>query len=293
MKRLGEKYIAGFLDADGSFSVQMISCKAGFYPRLTMQFSQETNKDKILFMIQDSVGGTVSYQTNHAILNVPQKKAKGLLCRIRKYLVLKRGFAEAVIDFLDNAKPPYTKPEAEFILAYMKQQRKIVETRLPNYPSRQWLAGYFDGDGCIGCSYRKESGRSYLSARIASQDIYAIGITLIQKAFGGDIYQQEQKGWSNPVWVLHLEPSKAKKFLEHFAKHSVVKRSQIYFALGCAYGGNYRNGKPIKEILSQLKSQRQRLNDSDVDVTPMLKSIRFDVEDNRGVHMRKRQSKCN
>ncbi len=288
MEKLGEKYIAGFLDADGCISVVFVKKITGYFPQLRIELTQKTNRDKVLYLMQQVTGGRIRQMQGQSILIIDYQKAVNLLSRLQKYLVIKRRYAEVLLEFLWNVEKPVSETQVVTYRAYLKIQRRIPEERMPNYPSRQWLAGYFDGDGCIACSYRPKVERAYLAARITCENREKIGILLLQKAFGGKIYYVTRSQGTYPVWILFLEPSKAKQFLNFFAKHSVIKRAQIYFVLGCANGGNYRDGKPIHDALSQLKMQGQRLNDSDVDVSSLLKQVRFNVPDNRGIYQRKR-----
>jgi hypothetical protein len=282
MRKLSEKYVAGFLDADGSFGITILKKTSGYFPVLYLQFSQETSKNRVLFLLQETIGGTIHTTSGgrFTVLNVPPKQARLLLGRISKYLVIKRRYAEVVLGLQDTMKAPLSEEDKDVALQYLKLQRRIPETRLRNFPARKWLAGYFDGDGCIACSYHK-TGRAYLSGRITCLQRERIGLELLQNAFGGVIYEVKKPHGTYPMWVVNLEPSKAKKFLGYFAKHSIVKKAQCYFVLGCANGGNYRDGKPIRDNLSRLKAQEQRLNDPEVEVSRYLCGIRFDIAPHR------------
>lgn len=294
MTKLSEKYLAGIVDADGTLGVKFFRQSSGnIYPQIYLKVSQETAKDKVLYLIQENFGGSIhtsGKNGKHEVVNFSCKQSRMLLYRIKKHLVVKREFAEFCLDYVKSNPGPIPQDEVKAHKEYIGEQRKKRTEKLPNFPARKWLAGFFDGDGCIACSYRKNVNRSYLSARITTEPAYDASIRLIHKAFGGKIYSVKKKEGLYPMLVIDLPPSKAQQFLGYFAKHTVVKWDQVYFVLGCAKGGNYRDGKPIKDTLSYLKAREQRLNDPGVNVNAFVRQVRFDVPDRRGDHMRKRQS---
>ena len=284
MTILSEKYIAGFLDADGSFGIDFVKKRTGYFPRFNLSFSQETKKDKVLHLIKESVGGdgyldSVKGRVNpQSRLTLQYVKAVMLLSRIKKYLVIKRQYADYLIDYYNEMKGPYTAEEIKGIKKHLKESRKTLVSLMQNHPTRKWLAGYFDGDGCVAYSYRKKTGCIYISVRITTEPAYIVSLELISKAFGGKIYKESKKEDEYPVWVLHLPPSKAKQFLGYFAKHSIVKKDQLYFVLGCAKGGNFRDGQTIRQSIKQLKAQEQRLSGQNVDVSRLVNNVSFDIE---------------
>jgi hypothetical protein len=295
--KITEKYLAGFVDADGSFGIRFVLQNGVWISRMFLGVCQENTKDKVIHLIAASFGGKPyvrvggQFKRENTAIEYSAKQARMILSRIAKYLVCKRSFAKFCIDYaLTHRGRTYTPEEVEVEKRTIAEARAAYSYPLPNYPSRQWLAGYFDGDGCIASKVHvgKSSASGVIAARV--EDDRREGRELLLKAFGGAIYPNGSKASS--VWVVNLDPSKAKKFLRHFAKHSIVKRSQIYFALGCAEGGNYRDGDTIHRSLQLLKAQEQRLSDPEVNVSFLLKKVRFDVPDGRGRTTRtlKRQS---
>lgn len=258
MPRLSEKYIAGFLDADGC--IRVMFRKDTTRPQMQVSFSQKSGWDEVLHRIQEVAGGTVSKSTvkgrEYSRLIISGKNARMLLERIAKHLVLKRKQAFAALDV---ANRPTDDPDG--VKTMLRDARESRLDTLPNFPTRKWLAGYFDGDGCLSVTRIKRLGGATMVAHVAAADYDADGLELLQKAFGGRIHDMRQ---GCKQWVLHLPASKAKVFLGHFAKHSIVKRDQIHFVLGCAKMGHYRDGKNIKAQLKALKAQEQRLSDSEV-----------------------------
>jgi hypothetical protein len=290
---LSEKYLAGLLDSDGAFGVRFFRRAEGdFRPAAYMEISQAPRNDLVLHLLKEQFGGTVSYRNgttgygaeNAASWCASHTLAKKLMARVEKYLVVRRPRVRLYLKYLEENP----RVSAEMLPLHQAQLRDIRQIcgEVPNYPSRAWLAGYFDGDGCFASRISK-AGYAYLSLRITEHISANTGLLLLQKAFGGEIYYH--CGEHLPTWVLHLPPSKAIQVVGHFAKHMIVKRAQAYYVLGCAKGGNYRDGHTIHADLRQLKAQGQRLNDGAVDVSPMLAKVRFDVPDGRGAHMKQKR----
>lgn len=281
MTTLSEKYLAGFLDADGTFGIKFIKKNTGHFPVFYLDLCQEAKKDKVIHLLKESFGGTVHEvgdKSRMSRLSLPSKQARMLLFRIKKYLVIKRQYADYILDYFQSLKGPYTDMETREHEKHIKLMRKEKVALLQNHPTRKWLAGYVDGDGCVAYSYRKVSGLVYISMRITAEPAYRAGLDLLKKAFGGNIYGEKHIEGTYPVWVLPLPPSKAKQFFGYFAKHSIVKRDQMYFILGCAEGGNFRDGKAISNTIKQLKAQEQRLNDQSADVAELVRAVDFDVK---------------
>lgn len=283
---LTEKYLAGLIDADGSFGVRFFRRPQGdFRPAIFLQVSQKEPRSHILHLLKAEFGGsvhTIYSATGHSggpqsIWGVPHTEAMKLLYRLDKYMVVKRGRAPLMIDYVHNN----SRVAADRLEAHREQLGAIRAYRhqLPNYPSRKWMAGYFDGDGCFASRVDKKSGYCYFSLRVTAHKNDSNGIDLMHKAFGGIV--NYSKGLHLPCWVLHLPPSKALQTVGHFAKHLVVKRAEAQFVLGCAEGGNYRDGRKIHELLQHLKAQEQRLNDRGVDVSGILGTVSFDTVSKR------------
>jgi hypothetical protein len=158
-------------------------------------------------------------------------------------------------------------------IAWLKQQRRVKSMPVPNYPARKWLAGYFDGDGCLHAYASGKNKWATMKANIACADYDTAGIETLAKNFGGTIHSL--CGGRAAQWNLCLSPSKANHFLSYFAKHLVTKRDQAYFVLGCAKMGHYHDGERIEAILKQLKQTHlHRLNEPKLAVDELLSQVK-------------------
>jgi len=273
MSKLSEKYIAGFIDADGCIGVQW---KKGKYkPLLQVSASQKTSQDKVLKLIQKEHGGRYRIKiirgNQYSELTLTGVTAEKLLNRIKKHLVIKRYYANAALSIIEERKPPIDLDKTK---KWLKEQRKVPSLPLPNFPPRKWLAGYFDGDGCVWSNYSKSGGHVQISAGITVANYDTEGIKTIHKAFGGTIRPEARKEGRTTLWTVSLAPSKAIAFLSYFIRHSVVKRSQLDFVLACARMGNFRDGKTIRDTLKHLKAHSHRLNEPGADVAKLVGGVK-------------------
>lgn len=272
MGMLSDKYIAGFIDADGCIEVQW---KGGKYrPLLQVSASQATPQDEVIHRIQKERGGRIRVKNvkdrEYTELVLAGSVAEQLLNRIKNELVVKRHYAHAVLSIIEKREPPVDLIATK---KWLKEQRRVKSLPLPNFPPRKWLAGYFDGDGSIWTSYRKAGGHVQVSAGIACSDYDSEGIETICKAFGGIIKPHPQGSGHVQQWIVSLSPSKAQAFLEYFAKHLIVKRDQADFVLACSRMGNFRDGKIIHETLKHLKAHPHRLSEPGVDVANLVRNV--------------------
>ena len=259
MTTLSEKYIAGFTDADGSIQLMWRAIdRADSDPSmrrayLSLEWSQLAYRDDVLRQIRDQNGGeiTTSKCGKYSTLRFFGKPAEMLLYRIRNHMVVRRRYADVVLEMV--RKPV----KVEAAKAYLKIQRRIPSGYMPNYPSRKWLAGYFDGDGCFACRLPRSRTSAQITAEISCAEYDSVGLRLLSKCFGGSL-----RNWVSPnnvelcKWTLTMPPSKVDQFIGHFGKYSVVKKDQVDFLMGCAQIGHFRDGRYIKERLSQLKHSR-------------------------------------
>jgi hypothetical protein len=265
---LSDKYAAGFLDGDGSILVESINNGAG--KRLVLAFHQKESNGGVIDLLaqrfsgglrDDRSGRRRGTVTHAARLRFTGQKAVDLVCRLKPYLVAKRVRTNRILSELGFTE-------------------RIGTDSIPVYPSRNWLAGYFDADGCVYAHANKRTATVKLS--IDSDGLEKDGLVLVQKAFGGVIRQRGATGncWR---WEVSADAALVRKFFDPIAKHLTVKREQAYFILGCARMGHFRDGQVIEDTLKAMKTHPHRLNDlaATVDVSAVLALVR-NVPDPQG-----------
>jgi len=273
MATLSPKYIAGFFDADGT--VNIVFQADTKRPQLRLGFSQKTEQDEVLQLIHAEWGGHMRYDfvkgVSYSHLTWSgNKQCSMLLNRIKQFLVIKRHYAEVCLDVCERQ---IEKEEIPKIREYLKIQRRQKSLPLPKHPSRKWLAGYIDGDGCISVTQiRKPSGVADLVLHIAASNYDTEGIEIIQKQFGGRI--NDMCDGRVKQYAVSLAPSKINEIFSEIYTAMIVKRTQAEFILKCAEMGHLRDGESIKSALKHLKAQPHRLSEPKPDVHALFKGVR-------------------
>lgn len=279
MAKLSEKYIAGFIDADGFIGPRFDKLdRANSNPGrkrvgLEIKANQQAMQDEVLYRIQQTLGGYVrSIKDGRATeWSITGRAAIAQLDKIRKHLVVKRRIAETMLDRYGE------DVEVQIAKEQFKQARREKALPLPNFPPRKWLAGYFDGDGCINIRLPKGRKSAQVTLSITASDYDSEGIEILHKAFGGCLNDHGIGRKHLVRWLLTLPPSKAKQVLGYFSKHLINKKEQADFILGCAEMGHYRDGNRIKSALKHLKAHPHRLSGPKADTAVLLNNIR-DIE---------------
>jgi hypothetical protein len=270
---LSEKYLAGFIDADGHLSVR---ARIGARPDLEFSASQGCEFQEPLLELHKEFGGILRDKGDgHSELCMRGGPARKAFERLKKYLVLKKDQAERFLDLVDRGVVLKDKDAVLAVRQRVKEIRNYGATHEPNYPSRKWMAGYIDGDGSFAVKVCSKTGYAYPSLTILAAPNYHVGLTLLHKAFGGQIQAMGQ----NAVWVVSLsQPSKIQQVLGHCAPHLLKKKAQAYFLLGCAEKGNLRDGETIRRTIKALNAQQHRLSDSAAEASRLLKEVKFDIQ---------------
>lgn len=251
------KYFAGLFDADGSFDIRPvkreriktdsfyeINLKATLYQKdINNQPLKEFAKD---WGIEVKNSGDISHVT------LQGGKARRFMEQVKNHLVVKRNVVEFLLA-IDGLQ--LSKEEMPELRKAIKRARNQISTE-KNFPSRQWLAGYFDGDGCI-CSSLKSSGVLEFKMYLTSHCSQIAGLELVQKMFGGFI--SEQGDTRN--WTANLSQTKAEQVVPYFIKHSKIKRQQLEYVLGIIRskehfrrnGATHESNLKIHRLLQSMK----------------------------------------
>jgi hypothetical protein len=234
---LSPKYLAGFLDSDGCISFDVRKNSGHYTLRCRVAFKQRQDRADILRLIAHEWGLNLYQDDNSKMIVFTGTKALRFLEHTKNHLVIKRDIAEFVMSWngkdVDNPKPIKDK---------LKEIRKQPCSYTRPFPSRGWLAGYIDGDGCI--RVMKKGNKFYPRVEIKSWLYDPDGLNLIQKNFGGSINQE-----NNTLCYVLYNPE---KLLSYITNHSIIKKSQVDYILG-----HVRNGtvdETVKSNLSKMKA---------------------------------------
>lgn len=217
--KMSDKYIAGFIDADGCFTVTVTKSLNGYCVTPCIRISQKFRKT--LDLIQEHFGWGAVYEDKRGgyEYQVRGSKAKTVAMRIVKHLVVKDAQARWIIEY--NFKGLKTKEQVKQIKNSLKVARgSSASTK--QFPSRKWLAGFIDGDGCFSVSLRKDRDYPRITLTIASHEMDYKALEIIHKNFKGSLSKQG----SIYYWTLYLQRTNFKKLYEYCMKHLQLKREQ-------------------------------------------------------------------
>lgn len=256
---IDEKYTAGFVDADGSIGIHPVKLVDGsFRIHAKLQLGQLAKNDQTLRDVAEEYDVAIrpKVQPNGAIFHTVDlvgTKATMLLDRIGKHLVIKDELAKYVVSLNGSTVNGPTLKSIKQVVKLLR--KKDVPTK--KHPSRKWMAGYVDGDGCF---YARVGKNGVLNSKLViatSADALA-GISLVQKAFGGHIRTQGRAAYLE----VYLSSTKIKELYAYFGTHLRNKKSQMLLAhdfIGSgkhsrARGATLESLEQFCEVLSTTKS---------------------------------------
>jgi hypothetical protein len=216
---ISDKYIAGFIDADGCFTITVTKSTNGYSVIPCIRISQKFRKT--LDDIQKYFGWGKVYTSKRGDFEyqVRGNKAKTVAMRLVKHLVLKDAQARWIIDY--DFSGLKTAAQVKQIRQTLKQLR-ITSFSTKQFPSRKWLAGYIDGDGCFSVGFRKGRKCPRITLTIACHYTDIKALELIHKNFGGSIAKVNNVYY----WTLYLQKTNFAK-LQNFAfKYLQLKKEQ-------------------------------------------------------------------
>lgn len=134
--------------------------------------------------------------------------------------------------------------------------------------SAQWLAGFFDGEGCLTVyGGTRKSSRHYTPA-VVFTNTHLYTLKEIQKDFGGSLHiRTKVKGWNQGYTLVFSGAKASKRILELMLPYLFTKKNEVEFFLKEWYGkvhGQHGIKVPpeqlaireeIKQQLSALKSR--------------------------------------
>ncbi len=237
------KYCAGLVDSDGYIAFNVNKTKEGFHvgPRVTIK--QRKDRSQVLYRIAEQWDVKVYDDDNTHCIVFCGNKARRFLEQIKNHLVIKPDVAEFVLKVSPTVCNEKSLKELKNALKVLKADQK--ETK-KNYPSRQWLAGYFDGDGSI-----QSDKKGNLRLQFTSHINEVAGLKLIQKAFKGSVSVSNNTAKLYINIPYRYSKNKVEAILGFFGKHCIIKQSQVQYVIGHA-------GKvDTEELYNKLRQLKQ------------------------------------
>lgn len=272
--KISDKYLAGFIDADGHIGVALT--REGKTPQLHIDIAQKDTQDEVIYRIHEEFGGSIceratNYKdSRYTTVHFPQRQAKMLLNRIGQHLVVKRHFANVALELCNRCD--VLASEHEKVKEYLKVHRHLPSLPIPKHPTRGWTAGYLDGDGCLSVTRISTYGRASLLLHVAAEKTKVEGLQLLQKAYGGNIFDMCEGRVRQ--YTLALPASKVLELSNGILEKMIVKKDQLDLLRRCAEMGHFRDGENIKAALKHLKAHPHRLNEPKPDMQVISSSIR-------------------
>lgn len=236
------KYLAGLLDADGSFHFHFTPYKDYYNVslKLVLQQSLSIDKDGKFMTFLAEKGGSLQLielegqNPNWANANrwtvTGVNQLNMLIPRLTKHMVVKAKHWQDMLDKLNSLDNKNVSAEGMTELKeFALQSRKNVGPLAPKkHPTWAWVAGFLDGDGCYYMRTRKKGNSIWkeliVTATAATDD--NTSLELLHKAFGGRLETRE----TTKTWVHSLgirDRSFAINFLRKMQRHSRLKRYKI------------------------------------------------------------------
>ena len=220
------KYIAGFFDADGSILLKW--WKQNSYYRFTLQieFSQHKSRSHILKEIQEYFGfgilrdKLIKNKYEASILTFTGDEALRVAERIHKHSVIKGDYTRYLIDVYRNMRGRFTNEKKKTLETSRKAKRKELNSKIFNYPSNKWFAGYVDGDGSLMCNRNNLKNLYRFRLDITSAIWDKEGVDLLHKVLGGSLTLSKKGHY---ILRINLDRPKIDKVLKPLAKHCKLK----------------------------------------------------------------------
>ena len=226
------KYLAGLLDADGSFFFNFTANRA--YLTVSLDLSTGIDKDsKYSYWLSDKLGVIPHFNTRElnakgvqSIKIVISKRStiEMLVPRLIKHLVIKGGHLNRLFEKWKEVRGIKLNDDevAELKQFTIESRKQVGPVKPKEWLSRAYVAGFIDGDGCY--CMKKSSGTYNVSTVSHIND--RVVTDLLFKQYGGRIHFQEN-------WIRWVRPlgrtnkSFAIDFLRTMHNHSRLKTHKI------------------------------------------------------------------
>lgn len=226
------KYLAGLLDADGSFFFSYSSNRA--YLTITLDLSTGIDKDAVfsfwlcnhLHVKPNIHKRELNAEGVESIKIVVSKRStvEMLVPRLIKYLVIKGKHLNRLFDKWKEVRGILlTDEEINELKQFTIDSRKDVgPVKHKEWLPRAYVAGFIDGDGCY-CM--KRSSGTYNVSTVSHIDDRIVA-DLLYKQYGGRIHYQENCiRWVRPLGRTNKQF--AISFLRDMHRHSRLKTYKI------------------------------------------------------------------
>lgn len=230
MKETDIKYLAGLLDADGSFFFNYSDNRV--YLTISLDLSTGIDKDmKFTNWLCSELSvkpytflRETSATTGIKIIVSKRSTLEVLVPRILKYLVIKGAHLQRLYNkYVELRGKQVSTEEIQQLKEFVKSSRSLTgPIKTKSWLPKAYVAGFIDGDGCY--VMKKSSGSYNVNTVTHIND--RIVTDLLFKQYGGRIhYQKDWIRWVHPLGKQNK--SFAIKFLRDMHRHSKLKKWKI------------------------------------------------------------------
>ena len=123
-----------------------------------------------------------------------------------------------------------------------------------------YLAGLFDGEGCVLINKATKRRYSYHRLRVQLTNLNPSPLKMAMELFGGSILiHKNRRENQQDIWDWSVEYTRAVEFLEEIFPYSIIKKDEIEIALDFMnskkrYG---RGGVPINEFRKRERFKQE------------------------------------
>lgn len=243
------KYYAGLFDADGSFDMWPTKRDNGLY-YINIKATLYQKDTRVLEILSKELGVPIHRSGNVSAITLHGTKAQMFMENVKNHLVVKRRVVEYLLSIKGDTVEDISKIREKI------REKRTTSAPEKDWPSRRWMAGYIDGDGCLYSSFRKKDGNLEFKLAVVSHVTQQDGLLLMKKAFGGYITSQGDIR----KWNLSLSVTKGKQVLGHFGQHLIMKKDQAALILDCLNTGKHFRKKGASwEMNRKIHLQLQEL----------------------------------
>lgn len=244
---MNDKWLAGFIDAEGSFmtlynkkkNTRSVRFSLGTTDYKTMSLVAKYLKLKLEIRKPTGQAKTISY-------HVRISGVKNIILfsnRIKKYLFTKHDCCDILHNIalimerhIDNAAYRYTNIDKINIKNLTKKLKTLNKSKLSSAKNKkfswEWFAGLIDGDGSINISIftksKKDGGNKYYKPmiKISMNDRYTIEYiaNIFNKTFLKYTPISNKKG---PTYTVRFLTEHIRNILPKIKKHLITKSEQI------------------------------------------------------------------